>query len=216
MTITRAEIKYEILTRLNKSAATKGFYTDAKLESVIQECLDYIGTEMFLADGGFALKVDYVDTAAGQVAVPIQPHWAMLADVRYLMGDTYEPVRYDQNHEGATASPASGVTSFPGRYGIRDNNLYFNPALSEGGPKFLEVTYFAYPRRFQNDSDKLDPQFDRCMFWALIYMSCDKLAGQLGQATDNARQADGWVSRMRDLIAMRVRQSVPIRDFEGY
>lgn len=216
MTITRAEIKYEMLTRLNKTATAKGFYTDLKLESAIQECCDYIGTEMFLADGGFLLKVDYVTTQAGQVAVPIQPHWAMISDLRYLLGDTYEPMRYDQNHEGAAASPSSGLQQFPARWGLRDNNIYFNPPLAEGGANALEVTYFAYPRRFQSDQDKLDPQFDRCMFWAIIYMGCDKLVGQQErQQLSFGKQADIWVGRMRDILAMRVRQVIPIRDFEG-
>lgn len=215
MSVTRASIKFEILTRLNKSAAYKGFYTDQKLNSVIQECLDYISTEMFLADEGWNHKIDFVDTTAGQVALPVLPHWAMIADVRYLLGDTYEPMTYDQAQTAAQVGPTSGLTNFPSTYRIVDNQLYFNPPIAVGGAKYLQVEYFAYPRRLQKDSDFLDSQFDRSMFWAIIYMSCAKLPGQMEQATQLSADADGWMQRMRDIIAMRTRQSIPIQNFEG-
>lgn len=217
MSITRAEIKYEIWTRLNKTATSPGFYTSDKLDAVIRECLDYITTEMMLADEGWVHKIDYFDTVANQVTVPVPPHMSMISEVRYLVGNIYTPLQYDQQWGEAQWSGASGVVQFPSRYKIVDNMLYFNPALGVGGPQYLQVEYMAYPPKMRKDSDVVPSQFDRTMFWYTIYRSCNLLAGQVQQTQDDWVQHEAmWGQRMRDLIGMRTRQAIPIRDFDGF
>jgi len=217
MTITRGKIKFDVLTRLNKTAQTFGQYTDDKLNQAIAEGLDYISTEMFLADEGWANKLDYVTTQANQVTVPIQPHWAMISELRYLInGLNYAPLGYDQQFGQAKWASQSGVTQYPNTYAIIDNQLYFTPALACGGTNYLEVQYFAYPKVLTKDTDFVDSQFDRCMYWFLVYFVCNTCSGQYQQTTDDwdAKQAI-WYNRMKDIISMRTRQCIAIREFEG-
>lgn len=216
MSITRGELKYQIWLRLNKSATTKGFYTDEKVNSVIQECLDYINTEQFLADEGFTHKLDHLDVEANQVTIPIRPHWAMILEVRYLIGTTYVPLTYDQQWGAAQSSPTSGVVQSPASYKIVDNMFYFNPAIGVGGTNYLQVEYMAYPPKVKKDSDYLPTQFDRCMYWFTIYHSCELLAGQVKSSVEDwPQQTQKWYQKLIDLIGMRTRQAVPIVEFTG-
>lgn len=217
MGVTRGQIKNDIYLRLNKSATTRGFYTDDKANSVVQESLDYLTTEMMLEDEGFVHKLDYVTVPANCVTVPMRAHWAMINEVRYLNGNTYAPLGYDQKFGAATWSEASGVVQSPSTYSIIDNMFYFTPAIGVGGTDYLQVEYMAYPPAIRKDGDVLGAQFDRCMYWFTVYHSCVLLTGQVQQSgTDWPTQRDVWYARAKDLISMRTRECVPIRDFAGY
>ena len=216
MSITRGEIKYEVLLRLQKSAVTKGFYTDSKINSVIQEAQDYVATEMFLADEGWNHKLGYLDVPANSVSIPLPADMAMIAQVRYLIANTYVPLTYDQEWDSAQWGGASGIVQAPSSYRLVDNNLYFNPAIGAGGANYLQIEYFAYPRRLANDKDFIESSFDRSMVWFIVYHSCNMLAGQLQQTiSDWDKQEQKWLGRMKDIISMRTRQCVPIGEFEG-
>jgi len=216
MTITRGKIKYEVLTRVNKTAASPGFYTDEKLNSAIQEALDFVGTEMFLADEGWMHKIDYITTVANQVTVPLRAHWAMIAEVRYLTGTVYMPLTYDQQWGESTWAPVSGVTSYPYRYRLVDNMIYFDPPIGIAGTNFLQVEYFAYPKILTKDTDFVDSQFDRSMYWFIVYDVCNTVSGQFSQTTDDwDRKENVWYSAMKNIISMRTRQVVPIKEYDG-
>lgn len=215
--ITRAEVKYEVWQKLNKSATTKGFYTEEKVNSAVQECLDYIATHMMIADDGWNHKIDYLDTQANQISVDIPPHMAMLLEVRYLVGNIYQPLMYEQNFGNSEWSGPSGVIQYPSRFRMVDNALYFNPALGSGGAKYLQIEYVAYPRRLQTDADFLESQFDRSMFWYTVYRSCSILAGNVGQFEKPWREEEAqWFNAMQQIIVARNRQSTAIKDFTGF
>jgi len=214
--ITRSQIKYEIYTRLNKTAATKGFYSDEKANSAIQEAIDYIATKCFLADEGWNHKLLYFDTQANMVSLPIPADMIMIHEVRYLVGNVYIPLTYDQQFGEAQWAGQSGVIQFPSRYKLIDNQIYFNPALSVGGPQYLQIEFTNYPRRLQKDSDFVESQFDRSMYWFCVYHSMVILTTGVQMNTDWPAQEGKWLQAMTDVINMRTRQAIPIRDFDGF
>ncbi len=216
LSFTRGQLKFDILSRLQKSSLTKGYYTDDKINSVIRESQDYIATEMFLADEGWMHKIDIVDTPSSMVTYPFPSHWAMIAEVRYLVGNVFVPMDYDQEQGQSQWSGSSGVVQSPSRYRIVDNQLYFNPAIGPGGAQTMMVEYFAYPRRLASDNDFLESEFDNCMYWFMVYECARMLAGQLQQSNDNwGTERDKWYNRMLAIINMRTRQCIPVRDFDG-
>ena len=216
MSFTRAQVKYEILQKLNKSAATRGFYTDEKCNSAIQEAIDFIAAQMFIADDGWSHKMDFIDIDDGCVTVPIKPSWAMIVEVRYLLGDTYIPISYDQRFGDNGYSSASGAVQFPSRYQVIDNCFYFNPAISTGGTKALQVEFMAYPKRLSKDTDFLESQFDKSMFWFAVYRSCSIMASSVGEfAKAWTNEESSWWASMQQIIFKRNQQVTPIREFNG-
>ncbi len=215
MAITRSQIKYEIWSHLNKSVATKGFYTDAKVNSAIQQCLDSVSIQMMLADEGWNHKLQAITTVANQVSVPVPPDCAMILEVRYLLGLMYVPMGYDQQWGQSQWSQSSGATQYPGSYRLVDNTIYFNPPLTSGGVDFLQIEYAAYPPKLKKDSTALPGQFDRSMFWWTVFHSCVVLTTGIKMSTDWPQQETFWWGQMLNLIGMRTRQCIPIAEFEG-
>lgn len=215
--IDRAQIMNEMWLRLNKSPVNPGFYTVDKVRSVIQEATDFVSAEMMLADEGFAHKLGYLSPVAGQVSLAIPFDYAMILEVRYLVGNVYWPMSYNQQWGDVKWASGSGaVQMYPASYKLLDNTFYFNPPIGVGGLNYIEVEYAAYPRRFQLDSDVLPAQFDRAMYWFIVYKSCNLLAGQFQQTIDDWQQNENlWGQKMIMMINLRTRQSIPIRDFEG-
>ncbi len=215
--ITRAEIKYQIWTRLNKSPSNPGFYTENKINSVIQESIDFIAAEQMLADEGFCHKMELLNTVSGMTDLAIPNDVAMIIELRYLINDVFYPMAYDQQFGQLQWASGSGVVQqYPGSYRIVDNNFHFNPPLGVGGVGFAQLEFMAYPRRFTKDSDVLAGQFDRAMYWFIIYKSCNLLAGQVQQTVDDWQTNEGlWYGKAMQMINMRTRQVIPVRDFDG-
>lgn len=215
MAITRAKVKYEIWTRLNKTPSTPGFYTDAKLTSAIEESMDFVATEQMLADEGWRHKLDYLSPAPGAVSIAIPADASQILELRYLVGNVYVPMTYNQAWQEARWAGSSGVVQSPDSYSIMDNNFYFSPPIGVGGLNYLQLEFLAYPRRIREDSEALPNEFDRATFWFLVYQSCSILDTQLTQTVNWSDLANTWYNRIVAMINMRTRQSIPIRNFEG-
>jgi hypothetical protein len=213
--ITRGQIMNEIWTRLSKTAATPGFYTALKVQSVIQESVDFLAAEQILADEGYCHKLDYLAPAPGATAIAIPADVAQVLELRYLVGNVYIPMKYDQAWQEARWAGSSGVVQSPDHYSIVDNNFYFSPPIGVGGLNYLQLEYMAYPRRFRLDSDVLPTQFDRAMFWFIVYNSCSLLDTQVSQSLNWDKTAQMWYQKAINTINMRTRQSIPIKNFEG-
>lgn len=213
----RAAVKFEIYTRLNKTPTTRGFYSDEKANSAVQESLDFLSTEMMLADEGFAKKLDHFDTTANMVSFELPPNMAMICAVRFLVGNVYAPLCYDSEFDNSQWSSVSGIIQFPSRYRLVDNRLYFNPAIGVGGTSYLQIEYMTYMKIMRQDSDKFEQEVDRAMIWFIVYNSMSIMASTMGQFSKPwADSASMWYQKALLIINKRVQQFTAIQDFEGY
>jgi hypothetical protein len=151
------------------------------------------------------------------VSLAIPADVAMVIELRYLINNILVPMTYDQQFGQLQWATSSGVVQqYPGSYRIVDNNFYFNPPLGQGGPNNAQLEYMAYPRRFTKDADVLPQQFDRAMYWFTVYKSCNLLAGQVQQTVDDWQQNESlWYGKSLQMISMRTRQVIPVREFGG-
>lgn len=214
---TRGAIAYQIYQRLSKSAATPGFFTEEKVNSAIQESLDLVSTEMFLADQGFLKQLDYLDVQASQQTIPIPQHMEMIESVYYLIGNTYIPLAYDSEFGRAQWSPQSGVTQLPASYRVVSNSLYFNPPLSVGGTNYLMVEYQRYPDILRNNAQQVPEQFGRALIWYVVYKSMSILAASMKQLERPwAKEEAQWEQKMLDIVNKRNKMSGAIKEFTGF
>ncbi len=214
---TRGAIAYDVYQRLNKSAATPGFFTEAKVNNAIQEAIDYVGTKMMLADQGFLKAIGYLDVEANQITIAIPSHMEMIEEVRYLVGNVYIPLAYDSGFKTPMWSVNSGATSIPCTYRIVDNKFFFNPPLGVGGTAYLQVEYQRMPSIMRNSAQQVDPQFSRCFIHYIVYRTCSILAAAMGQTSKPwAGQEADWYEQMQTMIERRNKQSIAIGNFEGF
>lgn len=214
---TRGEVAFLVYQRLSKSAATPGFWTAEKVSSAIQEALDLIAAEMFIADQGFLKNLDYVDVEANQQTIDIRPQWEMIESVRYLIGNVYIPLAYDSEFDRSQWSPQSGVTQLPATYRVVGNKLYFNPSLSVGGTNYLMVEYQRAPDFLRNDAQQLPTYFTRILVWYVVYRSMSILAASMKQMERPwAEEEKLWREKMLDVTNKRNKVSTGIKMFQGF
>lgn len=217
MALTRGELKGKILRLLMKSAKYPGFYDDDRINDAIEEALDFVATEMFLANEGWQTKIMYLSTEPGQVTIDVPVAASMIKEVRYLFGTVYVRMAYDDASEMDQYQDTSGVRQFAYMYRIVDNQLYFNPPMAQGGENNIMLEYMAYPKRLQNDTDFLESHFDNAMNHYVKYHAASVLAASIEKFVVSwSGIQDSWYTKMRDIVIKRNLQSTPIREFNGY
>jgi hypothetical protein len=214
--ITRGELKGQVLRFLNKTSQYRGFYDDDKINDAIQEALDFIAVEMFQAGEGWQTKILLLDTVAGQVTIDIPATISLIKEVRYRYGDIYGVMRYDDASGQSQTAQASGERQWVSTYRVVDNRLYFNPALSEGGPEYLQIEYMAYPKRLSGDMDYLEGHIDPCMTNFLKYQVSTILSASLEKnMVPWAGLQSQWYNKLLTVVGRRNMQPTPIRNFTG-
>ncbi len=200
-----------------KTAKYPGFYDQPKVDDAIQEAMDFVAVEMFLADEGWAHKIIYLDTNPGQTSIDLPISASMITEVRYLFANVYTPMSYDQDYGNDQYSTESGVRQWNYKYRVVENALYFNPPMAEGGEKYIQLEYMAYPKRLQENADFMESQFDNCMIHFIKYRAASILAASIEKSdVPWAGLEQSWYQKMLAIVIQRNQQSVPIKDFCGY
>lgn len=212
MTISRGELKGTVLRFLNKTAAVRGFYDDAKMNDAIQEALDFVAIEMFTAGDGWLTKMLYFDTSANFSSLTLPANVALIREVRYKVGDIYYVVHYD-DQENQPSTIGSGENQRAWRYRLLGRDMVFDPQLAEGGPRNLQVEVVHYPAMIASDSDLIEPQFDRSLTHYLKYRVASILAGSLEKEVRTwGPEEDSWYQKMLTVTNRRTLKSRPIRE----
>lgn len=214
--ITKGQIKAKVLRLLNRSAKYKGAYTDEKLDDAIEDCMDYISTIQALANEGWNTRFKMFTTVDSQYSVEIPPDWMLINQVRYKVGDSYIPLVYDQNRMGSQSAGDSGNTQFPSRYSVKDNQIFFNPPLGEGGTDFLQVEYAYYPSVVKNDLDTIGVQFDKAMQHFIKFRAASYLAATVSKPIKEwSGMENQWYNQIVSIVHRRNNVQQTIREFDG-
>lgn len=216
MSISRGELKGQILRVLQKDGGYQGFFTDEKLNDAIQDCIDYISVEMFMAGDGWLRKIVTLDSQSGFATVDLPPFVSVIDEVRYLVGNRYIPLIYDDATLAAQFQKSSGMTQYPSRYRIVDQKIFFNPAPAEGGKDYVQIEYCTYPQILVADGQLLPGEFDRCMVHFIKWRSASLLASSVGKDMKEWRDYElEWKERMLMIVNKRTKSPIYFREFTG-
>jgi hypothetical protein len=216
MPMSRGELKGKIYRLLMKTPQYTGPYTPETLDDAIQEAIDFVAAEMFIANEGWQTKIMTFDTVEGQIKVDLPEGFAMINEVRYLYGDLYIPMVYDDANKQAQYANSSGARQWAYAYRIIDNALYFNPPMAQGGTANLQVEYMGYPKRLQSDTDFVESHFDFSMQHFIKYRAASVMAASIEKfdVPWGKIEAD-WYQKMRDIVVKRNLQATTIIEFAG-
>ncbi len=212
--LSRGELSGRVLRFLNKTPQLPGYYTPEKMNDAITEALNFIAVEMFLAGEGWLTKYIYLDTVAGQTSVDLPGNVALIREVRYRIADVYASIPYD-DQEGGYSYIGTGVQqAFGFKYRLLGRQIIFDPPVSEGGERYLQIEATYYPNILLDDHELIDPQFDASCCEYLKYKVCSILASSLEKESISwAQQEDMWLEKMRAVTNRRILSSTPIREF---
>lgn len=216
MTISRAELKKQILSTLQLAPGYQGAYSDTAIDEAIQDSVDYIASKMFFMGDGWLKDVRYLDTTSGQVSIPIPNDIAIIDRVRYLVNTQYVPLNYIDDPRMVQWSSQSAMTQYPATYRIVQGKLYFNPALGEGGPQYLMLEGSSFPEKLRNDANFLPSQFHRGLQKYLKWRCCSILTSLLGKVNKEWQlYEDQWYVVMEQSLQGRVKTTSSVLDFDG-
>ena len=216
MAVTRGDMKTQIWGLLNKVSTNAGFYTSSKLDDAIQDCLDFVAVEMFMAGEGWLSQIGYITTVANTPNYALPTGMAILNEVRYLSGDAYVPISYDDRSSTVHLASTSGVVEFPGSYRIVNNELYFNPPPAEVGTNYVQLEYTTYTAALANDAAIINAQFDNCLLQYVKWRAASLLASQLGKVYKEwEKYEEQWYGQMIKITSKRMRHASIIKEFEG-
>lgn len=213
--ITRGEIAGKILRKLHKTAGYQGFYDDDKINDAIEDCMDFISTEMFLANEGWQTKLRHFTTVANTISVPLTSDIILINAVRYLFAGEYLPLTYKTDESRSQVQATNALTQYASRYRIIDNAIYFNPPLVEGGTDYLQVEYTSFPKRLQDNHDVIEGQFYKPMSNFIIWRSASQLVTGVGKAQPEWRRyEDQWHEKMLSIVVKRNNSPTTIQEFD--
>ena len=212
--LSRGELRGRVLRYLNKTPSHPGFYNEQKVNDAIQEALNFISVEMFLASEGWLTAYAYFDTVAGQTSVDLTGNIAMIREVRYKVSDVWYSIPYDDQESDFSGIGTGIQQPFASRYRLLGRQIVFDPPVAEGGTRYLQVEYVAYPTVLLDDNEIIDPQFDAACCEYLKYRVCSILSASIEKEfLPWAKQEQDWYDKMQAVITRRTLASVPIREF---
>ena len=216
MAISFDELEGRILRVLQKDAGARGFYTQDKVRDAINDCFDYVSARMFRGvSGGWRDTIRYFDTTSDQSIVPLSEDIGVIKEVRYKVGLSYVPLVYDTGHSATQWAGQSGVTQFPSRYRILQNNIYFNPPLGVAGPQYLQVECSTYPAPLCS-GESIPTEFDNAMLNYIKWRSASQLASSIGKGMKEWEKFEQeWQFEVEQIIDQRVRGPIFIKEFDG-
>ncbi len=211
----RGELAGKVLRYLNKTANLPGYYTPEKMNDAIQEALNYVAAEMFEAGEGWLTKYLFLDTVGGQTSVDLPGNVALIRDIRYRISDAYYPMTYD-DQAGGWSYIGTGVNQAIGTYRFRllGRQIVFDPPISDGGERYLQIECVYYPSVLVDDNELIDPQFDASCCEFLKYKVCSILAGSIEKEVVSwAGEEAKWEKKMKMVLTRRIMSSTPIAEF---
>jgi hypothetical protein len=214
MALTLTQLRAKVRNLLNRLDSYTGFYTDAKTDDALNESLDYVSARMMQEGEGWQQVVGFLSTTSGVASYALPSACSIITAVRYLYGDMYVPLIYDDQSSTSQTSSTSQLSQYPSTFRIVGNSIYFNPVPASVGTNYLQLEYTAYPAELVSGSDTLGLEFDRALARYVVYRAAGILLAQTGKAQpDWALYEQQWYSMMETIISKRTRLDTHIGMF---
>jgi hypothetical protein len=211
---TLADIKESVLELVQKNPSYQGFFTDKKMGNMINEALDYISVNMFEAGEGWLREIRYLDWTANSRVLQIPSDVAIINNVRWKTGNTYNVLKYDIADTSAQQEKGTG-TGIPTVYRIIQGKFYVNPEPADGGTAQVELEFSRYPTLLVSSQQTVQSDFDRAMLHWLKYYVANTLISSAGKEAPFAKNEAQWYSQMEKVIILRNRVKKVVEDFGG-
>lgn len=216
MPILLSEAQAEVLNILQKSPSYQGFYTADKVTRALNESIAYVCSRMMMQGNGWRQNIGYITTTANTPGYTLPADASIITSVRYRSGDVYVPLGYDDQNSSAQVA-ADGTGTINSAYRLVGNQLYFNPPPQNVGTNFIQIEYTSYPTALSADSDPIPAEFDKGLYYYVVYRSCGILVGQTANAQPEWQLYEvQWFNVMENIITKRMRIQKVIGEYGGW
>lgn len=216
MAILLSEVQAEVLNILQKSPTYQGFYTTDKVTRAINESFAYVVARMMMEGNGWRQTIAYITSVANTPTYALPTDASIINAVRYRYGDVYVPLTYEDQSTTSQSASNSQVAGATGTYRLVGNQLYFNPVPQMVGTDYIQIEYTTYPAALSVGTDPVPTEFDKGLYYYVVYRSCGILVGQSGNAQPEWQLYEvQWFNVMENIISKRLRVQQVIGEFGG-
>jgi len=211
-----SEVQEEVLNILQKSASYQGFYTTDKVNRAINESIAYVTARMMMEGNGWRQQISYITSVANTPTYSLPTDASIINAVRYRYGDVYVPLTYEDQSTTSQSASNSQVAGATGTYRLVGNQLYFNPVPQLVGTDYIQIEYTTYPAALSSGTDPVPTEFDKGLYYYVVYRSADLLVSQAGNAQPEWQlMTVQWFNVMENIISKRLRVQQVIGEFGG-
>jgi hypothetical protein len=217
MPTTLGIMKGKVLAILNKQSGYQGVFTTEKLNDAINDCIDWVYANMLFNGQGWNKTIGYITTTPSTAAYNLPTDCAVIDVVRYLVGSTYQVLKYDDQSDDSFAGSGE-TTGYPTSYRLVGNQIYFNPIPTQVGTNFIQLEYSTFPAEITSDVTTFNATFTRGLENYVKWRSCSILVSQIGEPNPKWEKYENqWYGHLLELASSRVRQVRFMGSFrEGY
>jgi len=213
MAVAFSTLKTNVLQLLSKENTYQGFYSDDQIKFAINDSLDYVYANMMFNGEGWINTITTLNTVANTETVALPTGTVVVHQVRYLQGDVYVPLQYDDNFDRSQFKTTT-ETVYPTTYRLVGDNIFFNPVPSNVGTGTVQLEYSAFPTELSDPSDAASEQITRGLQRFVTYRAASICLTTTDRANSSWKEYEvQWWQYLQEIISKRVRAPQPIKDF---
>jgi hypothetical protein len=213
MAVALSTLEANVLQLLSKQNTYQGFYSDDQIKFAVNDSLDYVYANMMFNGEGWLTTIGTLDTVADTATVALPTDTVVIHQVRYLHGDVFVPLQYDDDFDRYQYS-GDQETVYPTTYRLVGTDIYFNPIPSVVGTDHVQIEYSTFPVELDMDADLASAQITRGLQRFVTYRAASICLTTTDRANSPWKEYEiQWWQYLQDLLSKRIRAPQPIKDF---
>ncbi len=220
MAVTRGELQEDIYEILSKTPTAYGLLTPTKVNSMIQDSLDFISSKMMKIGGGWLTQVVYENITANTNYQPLPAGIAIVnfIKVKQTGSDIYVPIQFGEGAQASSDTSSTGTGNFRPTWRFSSSQLFLEPKPSTTVTDGLMFDAVFFPTRLSSDNSEIDGDLDNMTF---VHYAKWRAASQLFAMSSKElppwKQYElEWQQAALEQIARRFREPTPVRGFNDF
>jgi hypothetical protein len=221
MATTRLQLQTAIYAILAKSSTAYGLLDPTKVNSAIQDALDYIATLMNNSTAMWLAKDIKLNIVGNDPTVTLPTDCVIINFVKKLQfGTQYTPIVFDESSNTTTDTNPQNTANYTPTYRLSGGELYLEPTPADSLTNGIWLNYVAAPAALSGDSSALDISMDYPVFVQFVKWRAASILWSLTQDQTGmppwANTETIWYNEVKRTIAKRIAKPAFIQGMTDY
>lgn len=219
MTMTRLQLQTEIYEIMSKTASAAGLLTPTKVNTAIQDALDYISAKMLKINGGWLTRLVYANVTGNSPYVTIPSGLSIINFIKYKTGtdSEYVPINFNENADGASDfTSGTGATGGLPVWRFSNSMILLEPMPASTLANAVMIDGVYMPTALALDADNISGDLDNRVFTTYAKWRAASILRSLTTKDPPpwAMIEMEWKQACLEILARRSREPTPIRSFQ--
>ena len=213
---TRAQIRSQIYSILQKDETAYGLLTPTKVNDAIQDSFDFLSTKAMKLGGGWLTSVVYCDITAESPYVDLPTGLAMVnfIKIKDSGADLYTPLQFNENWDGVTRLESESTSAYRPSYRFSSNRIYLEPTPASDIEDGILIDGVFFPEEASDSTPVSGDMNNKCFLQFVKWRAasiCYSLANNGEQNPTIEKWLMEWKQACLEFIARRKRVPTTIK-----